>query len=188
MHARSVVGIDEVGRGALAGPVVVAGVVWSSIPPNAEIRDSKTMTARRRERASAWIRERCDAWALVEIWPALIDRLNIFGATKLAMKTVARRLAAEGSTVIVDAVRLDEDGLDVRSETKADGRYFCVASASIVAKVHRDQIMAGLATQYSGWGWQRNKGYGTREHREAVADIGESFLHRKSFHWHRVLP
>ncbi len=187
-QARALVGVDEVGRGALAGPVVVAGVVWSSIPENAQIRDSKAMTARQREHASVWIRKSCDAWTIVEIWPALIDRFNILGATRLAMRTVVRRLVCESATVVVDAVSLGEKDLDVRSETKADARYFCVASASIVAKVHRDRIMVELAARYDGWGWHRNKGYGTAEHRNAVANIGRSFLHRKSFQWHRVLP
>jgi ribonuclease HII len=146
------------------------------------------MTGRQRERASAWIRKSCEAWVVVEIWPALIDRFNILGATRLAMRTAARSLSRDRTAVVVDAVRLDVDGVDARCETKADERYFCVASASIVAKVHRDRIMVELASRYHGWGWERNKGYGTEEHRGAMDVIGQSFLHRKSFHWRRVLP
>ena len=187
-EAPRIIGIDEVGRGSLAGPVVVGGVGWSAIPGDLEIRDSKRMTARSRERAAAEIRERADSWAVAEVWPGVIDRMGIVPATRLAMRAVARRLWSEGAIVVVDAMDLGLDLPGIRSEVKADGRYFAVASASVVAKVHRDGIMGVLAPDHPFWGWERNKGYGTLEHRRALGKWGPGYLHRRSFAHGPVLP
>jgi len=187
-RARRIVGIDEVGRGALAGPVVVCGAAWTTIPDNPSIQDSKTVPPRRREEAAAWVKASCADWAVVEIWPGLIDSLNILGATRLAMRAVAARLAGDGAVVVVDAVPLETAGVEVLAEAGADARYFSVAAASIVAKVHRDRLMTRLAARHGSWAWEKNKGYGTRDHRLALTAVGSSFLHRKSFCWRPVLP
>jgi len=187
-NAEQIIGVDEVGRGSLAGPVVVAGVGWRVIPDESGIRDSKRLTGRQREKAAVWVKETCSRWLVVEIWPDLIDRLNILGATRLAMRAITTSLVEEGSVVVVDAVDLGDPRLPARSEIRADGRYFSVASASIVAKVYRDRLMERCARSYGLWAWERNKGYGTKEHRAALDVHGRSFMHRRSFNWRPVLP
>ncbi len=186
--APRIIGIDEVGRGSLAGPVVVSGVAWESVPGDLVVRDSKRMTPRARTEASEAIRRRAAAWAVVEVWPWTIDGMGIVPATRIAMRAVARRLWTPGSVVVVDAMELDLEGLVVVSEVRADGRYFSVATASVVAKVHRDALLRELAGRYPLWGWERNAGYGTREHRMALQEHGPGFLHRRSFGWSPVLP
>jgi ribonuclease HII len=176
-----IVGVDEVGRGALAGPVVVAGVAFERIPVAAEVQDSKVLTRRQRERAAGWIRAHCAQWAVVEVGVDLVDRLNILEATRCAMRAVARTLATSAAVVVVDAVELGLTGLPVLAPRHADARFFAVAAASIVAKVHRDSLLVELAGRYPAWGWERNVGYPSREHRQALVDSGLTFLHRRSF-------
>jgi len=177
-----------VGRGSLAGPVVAAAVAFTRIPDLPEVRDSKVMTPRQRERAAERIRSSCVGWTAVEVWPFLIDRLNILQATRVAMTAAVGQLAGPASKVVVDAVQLLDESLDARSPRAADASYFVVAAASVVAKVYRDRIMSGLADRHRLWGWQRNKGYGTLEHRKALTQHGQSHLHRRSFGWSPVLP
>jgi ribonuclease HII len=186
--ASDLIGIDEVGRGCLAGPVVAAAVRFNRIPDLPGVRDSKTLTSRQRERAAGAIRETCSGWTAVEVWPVLIDRLNILQATRVAMTAAAGRLAGTGSKVVVDAVELLDADLDAQSPKAADASFFVVAAASILAKVHRDRLMSELADRHRPWGWQRNKGYGTLEHRRALTEHGRSHLHRRSFSWAPVLP
>ena len=186
--ARPIIGVDEVGRGSLAGPLVVSAVVWDRIPRNREVQDSKRMTAAARERTAAWIRAQCAGWVVVEIWQQTIDRLGIARVTRLAMENAVESVASPGCVVVVDALDLASGGFTTISETKADSRYFSVASASIVAKVHRDRLMTKLATRYPQWMWAKNKGYGTVAHRRALSETGPSFLHRRSFSWRPVLP
>jgi len=187
-NAPLIVGVDEVGRGSLAGPVAVAAVAWATIPRRREVQDSKRMTPLARERTSAWIRNRCARWIIVEVWPETIDRLGISYATRLAMESAVESLASPGCVVIADAMKLRSPDVEVRSEIRADSRYFCVASASIIAKVHRDRLMVHLAARYPQWSWCKNMGYGTVEHRRALSQTGPSFLHRNSFSWRPVLP
>jgi ribonuclease HII len=179
--APEVVGIDEVGRGALAGPVVVCATVFDRIPHRPEIQDSKTVSRRRRECAAAWVRSAAKRWAAVEVWVEVIDRVNILEATRLAMRSLARTVAGPGSVVVVDGVELGLPDLRVLSPPRADSAYFAVAAASLVAKVHRDRLMAALAVEWPGWQWQQNVGYPSAAHRRAIADLGVNFLHRKSF-------
>lgn len=187
-QGRRIVGVDEVGRGCLAGPVVVAGVAFASIPDNPEIQDSKVLTARRRARAVEWLQECCEDWLVVEVWVELIDRVNILEATRLAMATVLHRLAIAGSVGVVDGVDPGPvPGCRLEVAPGADGRFFSVAAASLLAKVHRDRIMARLAESWCGWDWHRNAGYGTVSHRRALDELGRSLLHRKSFRWKPVL-
>ncbi len=189
--AGEIVGVDEVGRGCLAGPVVVAGVAFERIPGLADgvlIQDSKTLRPQAREAASRWIRASCRAWVVIEVWVDLIDRLNILEATRLAMRSAARCLVGPDGYLVVDHVDLDgECEGRILSCPGADGAYFSVAAASIVAKVHRDAVMARLAARHRHWEWERNKGYGTVEHRRALDLHGRSFLHRRSFRYSPVL-
>jgi len=185
--ASSVVGIDEVGRGCLAGPVVVCGVRFDAIARQPLVQDSKTLTARQREEAAEWVVRSCSDWLVLEVWVELIDRLNILQAVRLAMRTCVRALAGPGSVVVVDAVELGEEGPRIFAPVRADATFFSVAAASIVAKVHRDRLMVELDVRNPGWGWRRNKGYGTAEHRRALANAGRSYLHRKTFRWSPVV-
>jgi ribonuclease HII len=124
----------------------------------------------------------------IEVWPEIIDEVNILRATRIAMEAVCRRLYRDKTIVVVDGVRLDWRGGEMVVEERADSRYFSVASASILAKVHRDHLMTKLAERYARWGWERNMGYPTSEHRRALDMHGRSHLHRKTFGWRPVLP
>jgi len=186
--AVSILGIDEVGRGCLAGPLVVGGVLFDSIADNPLIQDSKQLSPAQREGAAAWVIENCRGWLLTEVWVELIDRINILEATRLAMRATVRALAGAGDVVVVDNLELGDMGLELYSPKAADRSYFCVAAASIVAKVHRDRLMADLALRHPGWGWSHNRGYGTESHRRSLQEMGRSYLHRKTFRWSPVLP
>ncbi len=183
-----IIGIDEVGRGALAGPLVVAGIRWLRIPENPWIRDSKKLSPFRREKLITWIRQHSDEIRIVEIWPEIIDRMNILEATRFAMRRLVDGIRRPGDAVVVDAVALGSGYEDVLSPIKADEDFFSVAAASIAAKVHRDRIMIQLSRAHPIWGWERNKGYGTAEHRAALQRSGPGPLHRKSFKFSAVLP
>ncbi len=186
--AAQVVGVDEVGRGCLAGPVVVCGVAFGSIPRNPLIQDSKSLTARQRERAAIWVTGNCSDWMVLEVWPEVIDRINILEAVRLAMRATVMVLAQPGTIAVVDHVELGPTTCPVRALPKADTDFFCVAAASVVAKVHRDRLMLDLSRNHPLWGWSKNKGYGTVQHRKALEKHGPSYVHRSSFRWSPVLP
>jgi len=185
--ATSIVGVDEVGRGCLAGPVVVCGVRFERIARQPLIQDSKALTARQREEAAEWVLRSCADWLVLEVWVELIDRLNILQAVVLAMRTCVRALAEPGAVVVVDAVELDGEKPNIHAPVGADASFSSVAAASVVAKVHRDRLMVELDGRNPGWGWRQNKGYGTAEHRRALAEAGRSYLHRKTFRWSPVI-
>jgi len=182
-----VAGVDEVGRGALAGPVVVAAVILDPAFPIDGINDSKLVSARRRARLAPLIREHAVAWALAQRGVAEIDAVNILNATIAAMTEAVARLDPRPGCVVVDALKLPGVRVPLVAEPRADGRYLCVGAASIVAKVARDLAMTELAAAYPGYGWERNKGYATREHLAALRRLGPSPLHRRSFAPVRVL-
>jgi ribonuclease HII len=184
----TVIGVDEVGRGALAGPVVVCAAAFTKIPDDAEVRDSKLLTARQREAIATRIRDSGMRWAMCEVWPVVIDRLNILEATRLAMSAAARSLMSPQSVVVTDHVNPGDIGCRVLSPARADREYFSVAAASILAKVHRDGLMVELGRRDPRWQWERNKGYGTVAHRRALQELGPGDIHRRSFGWSPVLP
>lgn len=173
-----VAGVDEVGRGPLAGPVTAAAVILGDVVP-AGLNDSKLLSARQREGLAAAI----IASAQVSVAHASveeIERLNILGASHLAMERAVAGLAA--TWVLVDGNRLPP-GLIGRAEgiVRGDARSLSIAAASIVAKVARDRIMVDLAQQHPGYGWERNAGYPTPEHRAALLNLGVTAWHRRSF-------
>ena len=184
----TVIGVDEVGRGALAGPVVVCAVAFEQIPDDEEVQDSKLLSPRRREKVASRLRNCGSRWAACEIWPGLVDRINILEATRLAMAASARALVVSNAVVVTDHVNPGDLGCRVLSPKKADRKYFCVAAASILAKVHRDRLMVDLGEKDPRWQWVRNKGYGTEAHRRALQLHGPGPLHRRSFTWSPVLP
>jgi ribonuclease HII len=168
--------------------VVVCAASFDRIPESAWVRDSKQLSAWRRSATADWLRTVCRAWAVVEIWQETIDRVNIAEATRLAMRSAVTTVAVRGCRVVVDHVDLGDIGYPVRSTKRADSTYFSVAAASILAKVHRDQIMIDLSRDDDRWEWSRNKGYGTLSHRRAIGRFGRSYLHRRSFRISPVLP
>ena len=174
-------GVDEVGRGALAGPLTVAAVILDPAQAIPGLDDSKRLTAAARERLADEVRRHALAWAVVHRPPARIDEVNVLEATRDAMREALLALRPGPGCAIVDAVRLVGLPYPVVAENHADERYLCVAAASIVAKVERDARMVELASAHPGYGWQRNKGYGTREHLAALREIGPSPCHRVSF-------
>jgi ribonuclease HII len=174
-------GVDEVGRGALAGPLTVAAVILDPARTIPGIDDSKRLTAQTRQRLAAEVRRHAVAWAVVHRSPARIDEVNVLEATREAMRSALLALRPLPACAVADAVAVPGLPFPVVAETHADERYLCVAAASIIAKVVRDAHMARLAGQHPGYGWERNRGYGTREHLEALRRIGPSPCHRRSF-------
>lgn len=178
---RLVVGVDEAGRGPLAGPVVAAAVAVGPGAPVLEgIADSKLLSARRREDlAAAIVSSLPHAVAAASVRE--IDRLNIRRATALAMRRALRRLQLEGGVVLVDGLPVPELERDHEAMVDGDARCFAIACASIVAKTVRDRLMMKLAGRHPAYGWDRNAGYGTEEHRAAIARVGVTRHHRQSF-------
>jgi ribonuclease HII len=176
----SVAGLDEVGRGALFGPVVAAAVVLSPASPIEGLNDSKQLSPARRRSLDAIIRERAAAWAVAEVDAATIDRINIYQATRLAMKLAVESLPAVPDYLLVDALTLDLP-IPQQSLIKGDARCHAIAAASIVAKVYRDRRLCEWDGTYPGYSLSAHKGYGTARHLEALRRLGPSPLHRMSF-------
>ncbi|MGE5126698.1 MAG: ribonuclease HII [Betaproteobacteria bacterium] len=177
----AVAGVDEVGRGALCGPVVAAAVVLGEEFDTEGLDDSKRLTARQRERQAARIRERARAFATGVAGPAEIDAVNILQATLLAMRRAVLALPLRPDLVLVDALTIP--GLDVeqRPIVKGDAQSVSIAAASILAKVTRDALMAELDVRHPGYGLARNMGYACQDHRDALRRMGPSPIHRRSF-------
>ncbi len=182
-----VAGVDEAGRGALAGPVTVAAVILDPCRPIAGLDDSKRLSPRTRERLAAEIRAKAFGWAVVHRSARVIDRVNILEATRAAMHDAVARLSCAPAFVVSDAVPLPRLHVGHLAEPRADSRYLCVAAASILAKVARDAAMRRLAQGSPGYGWERNKGYPSSEHRAALQELGPSRWHRHSWSAVRVL-
>lgn len=178
---RYVAGIDEVGRGCLAGPVAAAAVI---LPPDwqpAGLRDSKLLKPEERERLDVEIRGRALAWAIAFVEPELIDRINILQATLLASTLAAARLPIRPDALLLDAVSLPEVPVHQRVLVSADRLCASVAAASVIAKVARDALMRQYDAVYPGYDLARNKGYAAPEHRSGLATLGLSPIHRLSF-------
>jgi ribonuclease HII len=176
-----VAGVDEAGRGPLAGPVVAAAVI---LPPGGRIEgvdDSKRLTAGERTRLFDVIGERAVAVGVGIADPATIDRVNILEATRLAMRQALAALAAAPELVLTDYVALDGLGCPQKNLVQGDRRSASVAAASIVAKVTRDRIMESADRDYPEYGFGRHKGYPTPEHRAALGRHGPCPLHRRTF-------
>ena len=177
---RYIAGIDEVGRGPLAGPVTVAAVILKPHWFAAGLNDSKKVTPARREELAAKIREEAEAVSVFSLDAADIDTYNIYDATLLAMYEAVKRLPIRPEAVLVDAMPLHLP-MEVHSLIHGDARSASIAAASIVAKVYRDHLMEEYEKQYPGYGFAQNKGYGTAAHIEAIARLGITPIHRRSF-------
>ncbi|MEM6406606.1 MAG: ribonuclease HII [Pseudomonadota bacterium] len=174
-------GVDEVGRGPLAGPVVAAAVVLDPERPIAGLADSKTLRPQRREQLADQIREQSLAWALGRAEVAEIDQLNILQASLLAMQRAVSALTMAPGQVLVDGNRLPELPYPARAIVGGDRSEPCIAAASIIAKVARDCEMIDLEATYPGYGFAQHKGYPTRQHLAALDHLGVTPLHRRSF-------
>lgn len=176
-----IAGVDEVGRGCLAGPVLACAVVLDSARHIPGLADSKLLTAAARERLNDVICRRAITWAVGIAEPPEIDRYNIHRASLRAMARAVSGLAPQPDLVLVDAFRLDGLPMAQRAVTGGDRRCSAIAAASIVAKVTRDRLMADLHRADSRYGYGRHKGYATAEHLAAVVRHGYSEAHRRSF-------
>ncbi len=176
-----VAGVDEAGRGPLAGPVVAAAVILSPGGRIEGVDDSKRLTAEERTRLFDVIGERAVAVGVGMADPATIDRVNILEATRLAMRQALAALAAAPELVLTDYVALDGLGCPQKNLVQGDRRSASVAAASIVAKVTRDRIMEAADRDYPEYGFGRHKGYPTPEHRAALGRHGPCPLHRRTF-------
>ena len=176
-----VAGVDEVGRGPLAGAVVTAAVILDPGRPIAGLRDSKALTPARREALAEVIRAQALAWALGRAEVEEIDRLNILWATLLAMERAVLALPVRPDRVLVDGDRCPAVPFPVEAVVGGDASVPCISAASILAKVTRDRELVELDALYPGYGFARHKGYPTREHLEALARLGPSPVHRRSF-------
>jgi ribonuclease HII len=176
-----VAGVDEVGRGCLAGPVVAAAVVLHPEKPIPGLADSKLVPAPEREYLFACIRRHAIAWAVASSEPAEIDEINIHQASLRAMQRAVLALAPLPDMVLVDAFRIPDLPMAQRAVPHGDRRSSAIAAASIVAKVTRDRQMLELHGRDPRYGFDRHKGYGTAVHLEAMARFGYSPVHRRSF-------
>lgn len=175
-------GCDEAGRGCLAGPVFAAAVI---LPPDFHdplLNDSKQMTARNRDKLRVIIEREAVAWAVEAVSAARIDEINILNASFEAMSLAALRLDPAPRFLAIDGNRFRTTlSLPYKCIVKGDGKYADIAAASVLAKTHRDEYMTSLAEEFPQYGWLKNKGYPTREHRLAIREYGLTSHHRLSF-------
>jgi ribonuclease HII len=176
-----VAGVDEVGRGCLAGPVVAAAVVLDPDAHVAGLADSKLVPPDEREALAVVIRARALAWAVAVVDAAEIDRLNIHRASLQAMRDAVGAIAPLPDAVLVDGFRIPDLAIPQRGIVKGDRRCAAIAAASIIAKVARDRLMHDLHALDPRYGYDRHKGYATAEHLDAVGRYGYSAAHRRTF-------
>lgn len=178
---RCIAGVDEVGRGPLAGPVVAAAVI---LPPDFDllgVNDSKKLSEKRREELFDQIMDRAVAVSIGMRDQQVIDDINILNATKQAMADAIRGLDPQPDIVLIDALELDDIAIPQRGIVKGDAKSVSIAAASIIAKVTRDRMMVDYAAQYPGYAFEKNKGYGTKAHYEGLDRLGTCPIHRRSF-------
>ncbi len=183
-------GCDEAGRGCLCGPVSCAAVILPPDFTDPGLNDSKQLTATERDRLRVIIEEQAVAWAVCMVPPEEIDRINILNASILGMHRALDMLKVRPRHILVDGNKfkpyLDPvTQMDISAHTvvKGDGKYMSIAAASILAKTHRDELMLRLSEECPGYGWERNMGYPTREHKEAIARLGLTKHHRLTFRY-----
>ena len=176
-----IAGTDEAGRGPLAGPVVAAAVILPKDFYDERIDDSKKLSAALRQELFGVIRKNALSYAYTIISQNKIDQINILKASLLAMKRSVEKLKVQPDLILVDGNKSFSYDAEVIPIVKGDSKSLSIASASIIAKVVRDRIMMKLALEYPFYGWERNKGYPTKEHIEAVLKYGDCKIHRKTF-------
>lgn len=177
----AICGIDEVGRGPFAGPVMAGAVILPKDCDILYINDSKKLSAKKREELSAIIKEQAVAWAVGRVEPQRIDEINILQATYEAMRQAVNNLSRKPDILLNDAVTIP--GIDIRQVPiiKGDAKSLSIAAASIVAKVARDAVMDEYDSVYPGYGFSSNAGYGTAAHIAALRELGPTPIHRRTF-------
>lgn len=182
--AGRIAGVDEAGRGPLAGPVVAAAVILDPSRPIAGLNDSKKLSEKRRDALAPEIREKALAWAVAEASAEEIDRINILQATFLAMTRAVVGLGATPEKILVDGNKVPRSLAELcpaEAVVKGDGTYACIAAASILAKTHRDALMKALDRDYPAYGFAQHMGYPTAAHLDALQAHGPCVAHRRSF-------
>jgi ribonuclease HII len=177
------IGVDEVGRGCLAGPVMAAAVILPALlPEGIFLTDSKKLTATKREKiAQALKQTRGVSWAIGQADVAKIDEINILQATHLAMRRALEALPTKNALILIDGLPIKNFAYPHQAYVKGDSRSASIAAASIIAKVTRDQLMKTLAETYPGYDLEKHKGYGTAAHLRAIRNYGVTPIHRRSF-------
>lgn len=179
-------GCDEAGRGCLCGPVVAAAVILPHDYANELINDSKQLTGAVRTQLAEEIKIKASAWAIASASPKEIDEINILNASFLAMSRAVEALQMQPQHLLIDGNRFKSHvKLPFDCVVGGDAKYASIAAASILAKVHRDELMKAYAKEHPGYGWETNFGYPTRQHREGIKTLGTTAIHRMSF---RLLP
>jgi ribonuclease HII len=185
-------GCDEAGRGPLAGPVFAAAVILPSDFHHPLLNDSKRMTARARDIVREVIEKEAVAWAVVPVSARQIDDMNILNASIFGMQSAVRQLSVKPDFLLIDGNKFKpfDDFKPGRYATvvKGDATYASIAAASVLAKTYRDEYMTGLAKDFPQYGWERNMGYPTKEHIEAIRQFGYTEHHRMSFHPKELEP
>ena len=179
-------GCDEAGRGCLAGPVVAAAVILPKEFKNIILNDSKVLSKKKRDLLRPIIEKQAITWAIGIVSPAEIDKINILNASFLAMHRAIENLAFKAELLIIDGNRFNPyPKIPHECIIKGDGKFMSIAAASVLAKNYRDDIMKELDLQFPEYHWKKNKGYPTKQHRKAIAEIGTNKHHRKTF---QLLP
>lgn len=179
-------GCDEAGRGCLAGPVTAAAVILPRDYHNPLINDSKQLSKKDRAQLRIEIISVALAWSVAEVSNQEIDKINILNASFLAMHRAIDNLSVRPELLLIDGNRFNPyDGIEHKCIIKGDGKFMSIAAASILAKTSRDERMLELSRTHSGYGWEKNAGYPTAQHRKAIRKLGITPYHRRSF---RLLP
>lgn len=176
-----IAGVDEVGRGCLAGPVVAAAVILDPNRPIKGLRDSKKLSAKKRDELAQEIKEKALAWSVAAMGPEVIDKINILQATLEAMKAAVEKLPVEPDFVQVDGNKLPKWKWLSEAVVKGDDKVEWISAASIIAKTTRDAYMCKMAELYPQYGFEHHVGYGTAEHLKALKAYGPTPIHRKTF-------
>ncbi len=176
-----IAGLDEVGRGPIAGPVVAGAVILPRGFILDGVDDSKKLTAKKRNILAGQIKKQALAWSVAYVYPPYLDQINILNATRRAMILAVRHLHIHPDYLLIDALKLDDIPIKQQSIIKGDSKSISIACASIIAKVERDETMRQLDIIFPGYNFSQHKGYATREHLENLFKYGPCAIHRKSF-------
>ncbi len=175
-------GTDEAGRGCLAGPVTAAAVILPASFKNTILNDSKVLSEKKRDHLKPLLEQETLCYSVAHIFPEQINKINILNASILAMQTSIKTLKTTPNFIIVDGNKFKPLGtIPYETIIKGDGKYMSIAAASVLAKTYRDAYMHKIHKEYPMYNWQQNKGYPTKEHREAIRKFGVTKYHRKSF-------
>ncbi len=180
-RAPGIAGVDEAGRGPLAGPVFAAAVILDPSRPIAGLADSKVLSESKRDSLYILIKERCLSWAIAQASVEEIDQLNILQATMLAMQRAVNSLSIQPDEVLVDGNRLPVLTMPAQAIVKGDSKVQAISAASILAKVERDKLMVEYNNSYPDFSFEQHKGYGTKQHLAEIERFGVLEIHRKTF-------